>query len=115
MSILGKVDWINRDKLAQYILKCQDVEDGGIADRPEDMADVFHTFFGIGGLSLLGHLHRADLVLPEEGISYRPIDPLYALPTDIVQKLKLPGQVIASEDGSVDERLKDYKILKQSR
>jgi len=115
LSILGKVDWINRDKLAQYILKCQDVEDGGIADRPEDMADVFHTFFGIGGLSLLGHLHQADLVLPEEGISYRPIDPLYALPTDIVQKLKLPGQVIASEDGSVDERLKNYKILRQSR
>lgn len=28
---------------------------GGIADRPGDMVDVFHTFFGMAGLSLLKH------------------------------------------------------------
>lgn len=33
----------------------QDPERGGIADRPGDMVDVFHTVFGIGGLSLLGY------------------------------------------------------------
>ena len=27
---------------------------GGLADRPGDMVDVFHTHFGIAGLSLLG-------------------------------------------------------------
>lgn len=27
---------------------------GGIADRPGDMVDVYHTVFGIAGLSLLG-------------------------------------------------------------
>lgn len=27
----------------------QDDERGGISDRPDDMADVFHTFFGIAG------------------------------------------------------------------
>ena len=27
---------------------------GGISDRPGDMVDVWHTFFGIAGLSLLG-------------------------------------------------------------
>ena len=26
---------------------------GGIADRPGDMVDVYHTHFGIAGLSLL--------------------------------------------------------------
>jgi hypothetical protein len=31
----------------------QDPEHGGIADRPGDMVDVFHTQFGIAGLSLL--------------------------------------------------------------
>ena len=31
----------------------QDLEEGGIADRPGDMVDVFHTVFGIAGLSLL--------------------------------------------------------------
>lgn len=32
----------------------QDQEKGGIADRPGDAVDVFHTHFGIAGLSLLG-------------------------------------------------------------
>ena len=28
----------------------QDPEGGGIADRPGDMVDVFHTHFGIAGM-----------------------------------------------------------------
>jgi geranylgeranyl transferase type-2 subunit beta len=32
----------------------QDSELGGLSDRPGDMVDVWHTFFGIAGLSLLG-------------------------------------------------------------
>jgi geranylgeranyl transferase type-2 subunit beta len=28
----------------------QDTENGGIADRPEDMPDVFHTCFGVAGI-----------------------------------------------------------------
>jgi geranylgeranyl transferase type-2 subunit beta len=35
-------------------LTCQDYEGGGISDRPGDMVDVFHTLFGLAGLSLLG-------------------------------------------------------------
>jgi prenyltransferase beta subunit len=31
----------------------QDPKQGGIADRPGDMVDVFHTVFGIAALSLL--------------------------------------------------------------
>jgi prenyltransferase beta subunit len=27
-----------------------------LPDRPDDMADVFHTFFGVAGLSLLDYL-----------------------------------------------------------
>ena len=34
---------------------CKDLEQGGIADRPGDMVDVFHTVFGLAGLSLLGY------------------------------------------------------------
>ena len=52
--------------------------------------DVFHTFFSISGLSLLGYLKT--LVNPD-GV-YRAIDPLYALPVDIVQHFELKGQVI---------------------
>jgi len=87
LSILGKVSWINRDKLATFILKCQDDEDGGIADRPEDAADVYHTFFGICGLSLMEHLSKIG--------NFRKIDPVYALPKDVVQRLNLSSSLIA--------------------
>lgn len=102
---MGQMDWINRDKLASFILKCQDDEDGGIADRPDDAVDVFHTFFGIAGLSLLGHLHR-------EGSfpTYRWIDPVYAMPTDVVVRLKLSAQVVARTNQVLDDRLAQYKV-----
>lgn len=29
----------------------QDLEDGGIGDRPGDWVDVFHTIFGVAGMS----------------------------------------------------------------
>lgn len=104
MSILNKVSWINEDKLASFILKCQDDDDGGIADRPDDMPDVYHTFFGIAGLSLLGHLHRNSKPY------YRQIDPVYALPTDLVQRLGLVGQVVTQAGAPVNERLTMYTI-----
>jgi len=53
----------------------QDAEDGGISDRPEDAVDVFHTFFGVAGLSLMGY----------EGLA--PVDPIYALPVSVVERI----------------------------
>eukprot|EP00518_Triparma_eleuthera_P001113 CAMPEP_0182453034 /NCGR_PEP_ID=MMETSP1319-20130603/269_1 /TAXON_ID=172717 /ORGANISM="Bolidomonas pacifica, Strain RCC208" /LENGTH=351 /DNA_ID=CAMNT_0024650921 /DNA_START=55 /DNA_END=1113 /DNA_ORIENTATION=+ len=84
LSILGRVDWINKDKLSAFILRCQDPEGGGIADRPDNVADVFHTFFGIAGLLLIGHFEG-----DEAASEYRHIDPVYALPVDVVEKLGL--------------------------
>ena len=63
-----------------YMPCSQDPEEGGISDRPEDEVDVFHTFFGLAGLSLMGF----------PGLS--PIDPVYALPTEVVQRVKLKHQ-----------------------
>ena len=91
LSILGRVSWINRDKLKHFILLCQDADDGGIADRPGNMADIFHTFFGISGLSLLGHFSTND---DAAFAHYREIDPTYALPKDLVTKLGLRRQVL---------------------
>jgi geranylgeranyl transferase type-2 subunit beta len=54
LKMIGRLHWIDGGKLARYILECQDEENGGLADRPGDMVDVFHTLFGISGLSLLG-------------------------------------------------------------
>ena len=36
---------------------------------------MFHTFFGVAGLSLMGY----------EGL--KPIDPMYALPADVVSRV----------------------------
>ncbi|KAM3567083.1 hypothetical protein VYU27_010766, partial [Nannochloropsis oceanica] len=38
LSILGKIDWIDRARLKSFILACQDKEDGGISDRPGNVA-----------------------------------------------------------------------------
>ena len=53
LSMLGRLHWINVDALRDYILRCQDLDGGGIADFPGDMPDVFHTFFGLSFTSFL--------------------------------------------------------------
>ncbi len=49
LSILQHLNWIDSDKLIKFILSAQDEQGGGIADRPGDMVDVFHTLFGLAG------------------------------------------------------------------
>lgn len=55
MAMIDRLHWLDQPKLTQFILQCQDPDEGGIADRPGDMVDVFHTVFGIAGLSLMGY------------------------------------------------------------
>ena len=98
LSIMGRVSWIDTSKLGQFILNCQDDDDGGIADRPQDMPDVYHTFFGLCGLSLIGHMGKIG---NREGRIYRKVDPVFALPEDIVQQLGLMAQVISDSRGEV--------------
>lgn len=102
LSILGRVDWINRDRLASFIAKAQDPDDGGIADRPGDMPDIFHTFFGLSGLCLLDKLPG----------SHRNIDPVYALPVDVVQELGLEAQVV-SRKGRLEPILRHYDVVER--
>lgn len=40
LRIIGKLSWINVDKLKEYILSCQDDETGGFSDRPGNMVLV---------------------------------------------------------------------------
>lgn len=75
MANLNILDWIDRIKLIDFILKSQDDETGGIADRPGDYPDVFHCNFGICGLSLLGF----------EGL--KEVDPRFCLPKETVDSL----------------------------
>ncbi|KAL4039183.1 hypothetical protein IC575_002830 [Cucumis melo] len=77
LIMIDRVHWINKEKLIKFILDCQDTENGGISDRPDDAVDVYHTYFGIAGLSLL------------EYPSLKAIDPAYALPVDVVNRIRL--------------------------
>ena len=106
------MSWISEQKLSEFIVDCQDADDGGIADRPGNMADIFHTFFGISGLSLMGYFSvtennenngnniKNDLNVNDKGTSsthyerYKEIDPTYALPRHLVEKLGLVKQVL---------------------
>ncbi|KAJ9063633.1 Rab geranylgeranyltransferase [Entomophthora muscae] len=76
LQTLGRVNWINKDKLVAFILKCQDPA-GGFSDRPGNVGDVFHTLFGLTGLSLLGDPRL------------KPVDPVFCLPQYTVQRLGL--------------------------
>jgi len=75
LAMIDRLHWIDREKLVAFILKCQDEETGGFADRPGDMVDVFHTLFGIAGLSLLGY----------EGLA--EVDPVYCMPKTATKRV----------------------------
>lgn len=75
LAILGRVDWIDAAALRAFILSAQDPEKGGIADRPDNEVDIFHTVFGIAGLSLLGYPGLAA------------VDPVVCLPAEKSRRL----------------------------
>lgn len=75
LAMIGKLHWIDKAMLTNFILRCQDSEHGGISDRPGDMVDVFHTHFGLAGLSLLGY----------PGL--KKVNPIFCMPEEVVQRL----------------------------
>ena len=64
LANLGRLDAIDKEALTRFILQSQEEEEGPIADRPGNMGDIFHSFFGVAGLCLLGALeHKVDPIL----------------------------------------------------
>lgn len=84
LKILGKEQWINSDKLSQFILASQDDETGGCADRPGNVSDPFHTLFGVTGLSLLKTFEEKQI---------RPVNPVLCLPEYVVERMQIPMQL----------------------
>ncbi|KAH6691565.1 terpenoid cyclases/protein prenyltransferase alpha-alpha toroid [Plectosphaerella plurivora] len=75
LEIIGRTHWIDRDQLIGFILRCQDPESGGISDRPGDQVDVWHTVFGLSGLSLLKY----------PGLE--AVDPVYCMPRSTIKRV----------------------------
>ena len=83
LAICGRTHWIDRVKLAQFIVQAQEPT-GGIADRPGDVADVYHTYFGLAGLCLIGYADATDMP------GARAICPTYAMPEELVARMGWP-------------------------
>ncbi|KAI1502428.1 terpenoid cyclases/protein prenyltransferase alpha-alpha toroid [Biscogniauxia marginata] len=75
LAMIGRTHWIDREKLIGFILRCQDVVQGGLSDMPGNMADVWHTLFGITGLSLLEY----------PGLD--AVDPVFCLPKSTIERV----------------------------
>ena len=82
LAMLGRLHWIDKDKMVTFILACQDTDTGGFADRPGDMPDPFHTLFGVAGLSLLG----------EEGDRVERVNPVFCMPQYVLDRLNVTHQ-----------------------
>lgn len=84
LAMIGRLHWIDRGSLVRFILASQDGETGGIADRPGDMVDPFHTLFGICGLSLLGDERLGK------------VNPVLCLPQRVVDRLGIKLDILPS-------------------
>lgn len=76
LAMLDSTELINLSRLRLFILESQDFDQDGmvcIADRPGDIGDLYHTFFGLAGLAMIGD--------DKDGLSCS-IDPVRALPRD---------------------------------
>lgn len=82
LKIIGRLHWIDKEKLVKFILASQDEESGGFSDRPGDMVDPFHTLFGIAGLSLLGEQKIKD------------VNAVFCMPQYVLDKLGLEIQML---------------------
>lgn len=84
LKIIGRIDWIDKERLCNFILAAQDEETGGIADRPGDVVDPFHTLFGIAGLSLLGYNRTA----------IEPVNPVFCMPQTTIERMGVTTQML---------------------
>jgi geranylgeranyl transferase type-2 subunit beta len=85
LKILGKIQWINSQKLSQFILASQDEETGGCADRPGNISDPFHTLFGMAGLSLL-NIYDENII--------KKVNPVLCMPEYIIQRTGIKMQLL---------------------
>ena len=83
LAMLGRLHWIDTDKMVAFILACQDPDTGGFADRPGDMPDPFHTLFGVAGLSLLGA--AADV---------KRVNPVFCMPQQVLDRRGVTHQLL---------------------
>lgn len=88
LILLDRQDWINPRALAEFILASVDTETGGIADRPGDEADLFHTLFGVAAFSFVGSTLGGGGGADDSGACvFQKVDARYCMTTDVVGRV----------------------------
>jgi len=105
MKMIDRMHLIDHKRLLDFILACQDVDQGGFSDRPGNWVDPYHTMFGIASISLIWqHFnglsqsgdHRYKQTgddeflkkLEQVGSIIKNVDPILCMP---VEQLKHPA------------------------
>ncbi|KAJ2809457.1 Rab geranylgeranyltransferase [Coemansia guatemalensis] len=97
LRILGRVHWADCSRVCDFVLSAQDPDTGGIADRPGNVPDVYHTCFGIAGLSLAGF----------EGFPLKDVDPVYCMPVECIERIGLQSWINNVPRSWSQEKLED--------
>lgn len=53
LKMIDRMHLIDHQKLLNFILACQDEEQGGFSDRPGNWVDPYHTMFAVASISLM--------------------------------------------------------------
>lgn len=97
LAMLNRLHWIDINAVARFILSCQDEDIGGFSDRAGNISDIYHTLFGLAGLSILGNcVGRSyafdDSVSEDLFQDLAPISPVFCMPiTSILPTSKTNG------------------------
>lgn len=78
MRMINRIHLIDHERLIEFIMACQDEEQGGFSDRPGNWVDPYHTMFGIASLSLLASVQGSAGL---DGL-IKSIDPVLCMPRE---------------------------------
>ncbi|TNJ29829.1 Rab geranylgeranyltransferase [Giardia muris] len=85
LRVPGNGQPISLSLLKDFIDACYDQTTGGVADRPENAPDAYHTFFSLASCSIFGLI---------DGLS--PVDPALALPKVVLASSRQTQHVLTS-------------------
>jgi geranylgeranyl transferase type-2 subunit beta len=100
MKMIDRMHLIKMERLLEFILACQDEEHGGFSDRPGNMADPYHTMFGIASISLICQYYneraetkttlseKTSKILDDLASRLKPVNPVLCMPQEQVTHIK---------------------------
>lgn len=112
MKMINRIHLIDHKRLTDFILACQDDEQGGFSDRPGNWVDPYHTMFGIASLSLICYHFNSGKGEPVDGDSkhadesnnlteefqklldelrnkLKPVNPILCMPDERLEQINL--------------------------